>query len=65
MDDNHDTQPLQTLEAPGDPWFRPIAYALILLRKNGYPSVFYPDILAPLIRTKEVMAMIMKSISLL
>ena len=29
---NHDTQPLQALEAPVDPWFQPIAYALILLR---------------------------------
>jgi alpha-amylase len=42
--DNHDTQPLQALEAPVEPWFKPIAYALILLRENGYPCVFYPDI---------------------
>ncbi len=41
---NHDTQPLQALEAPVDPWFKPIAYALILLRQEGYPSVFYPDL---------------------
>lgn len=41
---NHDTQPLQSLEAPVDPWFKPIAYALILLRKDGYPCVFYPDL---------------------
>ena len=27
--DNHDTQPLQALEAPVEPWFKPIAYALI------------------------------------
>lgn len=42
--DNHDTQPLQALEAPVEPWFKPIAYSLILLREQGYPCVFYPDL---------------------
>lgn len=42
--DNHDTQPLQDLEAPVEAWFKPIAYALILLRENGYPCIFYPDL---------------------
>ncbi len=42
--ENHDTQPLQALEAPVAAWFKPLAYALILLRQEGYPSVFYPDI---------------------
>lgn len=42
--DNHDTQPLQALEAPVEQWFKPIAYSLILLRKSGYPCVFYPDV---------------------
>ncbi|PZX61379.1 alpha-amylase [Algoriphagus ratkowskyi] len=42
--DNHDTQPLQSLEAPVEPWFKPLAYALILLRNDGYPCVFYPDL---------------------
>ena len=42
--DNHDTQPLQDLEAPVEEWFKPLAYALILLRKDGYPCVFYPDL---------------------
>ena len=41
---NHDTQPLQALEAPVDPWFKPIAYAIILLREKGYPCIFYPDL---------------------
>ncbi|WP_075182069.1 alpha-amylase [Pantoea sp. 1.19] len=41
---NHDTQPLQALEAPVDPWFKPLAYALILLREQGVPCVFYPDL---------------------
>ncbi|NDL61749.1 alpha-amylase [Acerihabitans arboris] len=42
--DNHDTQPLQSLEAPVQPWFKPLAYALILLREQGVPTVFYPDL---------------------
>ncbi len=42
--DNHDTQPLQALEAPVEAWFKAIAYAIILLRSEGYPCVFYPDL---------------------
>ncbi len=42
--DNHDTQPLQALEAPVSEWFKPLAYSIILLRKDGYPCVFYPDV---------------------
>jgi len=42
--DNHDTQPLQALEAPVESWFKAIAYAIILLRAEGYPCVFYPDL---------------------
>lgn len=42
--DNHDTQPFQSLEAPVEPWFKPLAYALILLREQGVPCVFYPDL---------------------
>jgi alpha-amylase len=41
--ENHDTQPLQSLESPVDDWFKPLAYALILLRMQGYPCIFYPD----------------------
>lgn len=41
---NHDTQPLQALEAPVEEWFKPLAYALILLREKGYPCVFYTDL---------------------
>lgn len=40
---NHDTQPYQALEAPIEPFFKPLAYALILLRYDGYPCVFYGD----------------------
>jgi alpha-amylase len=41
--DNHDTQPCQSLESWVEPWFKPLAYALILLRAEGYPCVFYAD----------------------
>jgi alpha-amylase len=41
--ENHDTQPLQALESPVEDWFKPLAYALILLRSEGYPCVFFPD----------------------
>ena len=42
--DNHDTQPLRENESFIEKWFRPLAYALILLRKEGYPCIFYPDL---------------------
>ena len=41
--DNHDTQPGQALQSFVDRWFKPIAYAIILLRQEGYPCVFYGD----------------------
>ena len=41
--DNHDSQPLQSLESVVEPWFKPLAYALILLRQAGYPCIFYAD----------------------
>ncbi|KAJ5731652.1 uncharacterized protein N7483_006160 [Penicillium malachiteum] len=40
---NHDTQPGQSLETNIIPFFKPIAYALILLRSQGQPCVFYGD----------------------
>ena len=40
---NHDTQPLQALESVVEAWFKPLAYALILLRRGGYPCVFAAD----------------------
>ena len=41
--DNHDTQPGQSLESFVAPWFKPVAYSIILLREEGYPCVFYGD----------------------
>ena len=42
--DNHDSQPLQALESYVDFWFRPLAYAIILLRVQGIPCLFFPDL---------------------
>ncbi len=41
--ENHDSQPLQALESTVESWFKPLAYAIILLRREGYPCVFYAD----------------------
>lgn len=41
--DNHDTQPNEALESWVEDWFKQIAYALILLRKDGHPCIFYGD----------------------
>lgn len=42
--ENHDTQQLQALESAVQSWFKPIAYAIILLSEEAYPCVFYPDL---------------------
>ncbi|KAF9351577.1 hypothetical protein BGX26_010450 [Mortierella sp. AD094] len=41
--DNHDTQPYQALESFVEPWFKPLAAALICLRFDGFPCIFYGD----------------------
>jgi len=41
---NHDSQPLQLLEKPIADWCNPLAYAIILLREQGIPCIFYPDL---------------------
>ncbi|MBR3697030.1 MAG: alpha-amylase [Clostridia bacterium] len=41
--DNHDTEPEQALESWILDWFKPHAYSLILLRKDGIPCIFYGD----------------------
>lgn len=41
--DNHDSQKGGSLESEIDAWFKPLAYAVILLRKEGYPCLFYGD----------------------
>lgn len=42
--ENHDTQPCQALESTVNWWFKPLAYAIILLRQEAYPCVFYADL---------------------
>ncbi|MFP3834575.1 alpha-amylase [Chryseobacterium oleae] len=42
--ENHDTQKLQALESTVKDWFKPAAYAIILLMEAAYPCVFYPDL---------------------
>lgn len=41
--DNHDTQIGQSLESWIPDWFKESAYSIILLRKEGYPCIFYGD----------------------
>lgn len=41
--DNHDSQAGSSLESTVADWFKPLAYGLILLMKEGYPTVFYGD----------------------
>lgn len=41
--DNHDSQPGQSLDSWVKDWFKEIAYALILFRKDGYPCIFAGD----------------------
>jgi alpha-amylase len=41
--ENHDSQPTCSLESSVEEWFKPLAYALILLRREGYPCVFLAD----------------------
>ena len=41
--DNHDTQYGQSLQSFVEDWFKQLAYAIILLRKDGTPCVFYSD----------------------
>ena len=41
--ENHDTQPGQALQSFVAQWFKPLAYAVILLQERGIPCVFYGD----------------------
>ena len=50
--DNHDTEPGQSLESWVSDWFKPHAYSLILLRKDGLPCIFYGDLYG--IPTKQI-----------
>ena len=41
--DNHDSQWGSALESQVGSWFKPLAYAIILLIADGYPCIFYGD----------------------
>lgn len=41
--ENHDTQSGQALESRVEDWFKPLAYAFIMLRQEGTPCLFYGD----------------------
>lgn len=41
--DNHDSQAGSSLESEVADWFKPAAYAIILLMEQGYPCIFYGD----------------------
>jgi alpha-amylase len=41
--DNHESQPGGVLESYVRDWFKPLAYAVILLRQQGYPCMFMGD----------------------
>lgn len=41
--DNHDSQKNSSLESQIKDWFKPSAYAIILLMDKGYPCIFYGD----------------------
>lgn len=41
--ENHDSQDGSSLQSVVQDWFKPMAYALILLMKDGYPVIFYGD----------------------
>ena len=41
--DNHDSQWGSSLQSTIKDWFKPLAYGLILLMREGYPCVFYGD----------------------
>lgn len=41
--ENHDYEFGRDPDSHVKDWFKPLAYAFILLRKDGYPCVFFPD----------------------
>ena len=62
--DNHDTQHGQSLESFVDDWFKPLAYALILLRQEGIPCVFYSDYYGNPVRNRPLVPNLGKMIKL-
>ena len=62
--DNHDTQHGQSLESFVADWFKPLAYALLLLRLDGVPCVFYSDYYGNPVRNRPLVPNLGKMIKL-
>lgn len=62
--DNHDTQHGQSLQSFVEDWFKPLAYALILLRQEGVPCVFYSDYYGNPVRKRPLVPNLGKLIKL-
>jgi alpha-amylase len=41
--ENHDYEFGRDFRSHVETWFKPLAYAFILLRSNGFPCIFFPD----------------------
>jgi alpha-amylase len=41
--ENHDYEYGRDFNSHVEEWFKPLAYAFILLRDSGYPCIFFPD----------------------
>ena len=62
--DNHDTQHGQSLESFVADWFKPLAYALVLLRLDGAPCVFYSDYYGNPVRNRPLVPNLGKMIKI-
>ena len=62
--DNHDTQHGQSLQSFVEDWFKQSAYALILLRDQGKPCVFYSDYYGNPVRQRPLVPNLGKLIKL-
>ncbi len=62
--DNHDTQHGQSLQSFVEDWFKPLAYALVLLRGEGVPCVFYSDYYGNPVRNRPLVPNLGKLIKL-
>ncbi len=62
--DNHDTQDGQSLQSFVEDWFKPLAYAMILLRQEGTPCVFYSDYYGNPVRNRPMVPNLGKLIKL-
>ncbi len=63
--ENHESQPGGILESSVEEWFKPLAYAVILLREQGYPCLFMGDYQGiPSVKVKSKKTMLNKLLKL-